>query len=302
MKNPWHAKKTKDIDACLISPDTYQEYNSTQQQKGRHERRKTAKRMLERVSDFERGVMWKIWANTEHYKDRSPKDLYKDLLAFDLCDHDVAIKKDVKRTFPEHSLFNDSEYTQNVLFNVLRAYAIYNPDVGYCQGMAFIAGMLVVYMDEEDAFYTMISVMDKHGIKRLFLPQMKQLERYCDVLEQYIRRKMKRLYRHMQKHDVDISIVASQWFLTLFTYNFSLDTAALLWDALLAMDNDWMLSIAIAIFKLMERTILQSNQEEIHNMMKDLTPYLSARTIIRKIHEQDYERKAEKLLKHYDQK
>lgn len=66
------------------------------------------------------------------------------------------ISKDINRTFPEHALFTESGHMRGALFNVLRAYALYNPDVGYCQGMGFMAGMLVLYMNEEDAFFTAV--------------------------------------------------------------------------------------------------------------------------------------------------
>ena len=38
---------------------------------------------------------------------------------------------------------------QQQLFNVLSAYSMYNTEVGYCQGMSEIAGLLLMYMDEE---------------------------------------------------------------------------------------------------------------------------------------------------------
>ncbi|GIX64942.1 TBC domain-containing protein [Babesia caballi] len=213
---------------------------------------KITRRMLSSVSDYERGTLWKMWAGTAQYKMRLPEDIYGHLVAFDMHEFDAAIQKDIYRTFPEHAIFNEAEYTPRALFNVLRAYALYNPDVGYCQGMAFIAGMLVLYMNEEDAFFTLVSIMEKHDIKGLFMPQMPRLDCYCAALDGYLRRKMHKLHRHMQKQEMDITVVATQWFLTLFTYNFSLDAAALLWDAILARQDDWILPIAIAIFKLLE--------------------------------------------------
>ena len=38
---------------------------------------------------------------------------------------------------------------QQALFNVLKAYAVYNPEIGYCQGMGFISALLLMYMAEE---------------------------------------------------------------------------------------------------------------------------------------------------------
>lgn len=42
---------------------------------------------------------------------------------------------------------------QKSMFYVLAAYSMYNMEVGYCQGMSVLAGLLLLYMDEEDAFW-----------------------------------------------------------------------------------------------------------------------------------------------------
>lgn len=38
---------------------------------------------------------------------------------------------------------------QEILMNVLKAYAVYHPEVGYCQGMGFVTALLLMYMEEE---------------------------------------------------------------------------------------------------------------------------------------------------------
>lgn len=42
---------------------------------------------------------------------------------------------------------------QKSMFYVLAAYSMYNMEVGYCQGMSVLAGLLLLYMDEEEAFW-----------------------------------------------------------------------------------------------------------------------------------------------------
>ena len=43
----------------------------------------------------------------------------------------------------------------------MKAYAVSDPEVGYCQGSAFIAGMLLLHMPEEDAFSVLMKLMIK---------------------------------------------------------------------------------------------------------------------------------------------
>ena len=74
------------------------------------------------------------------------------------------ISRDIDRTFPRHSLFaKPGGKGQRKLFNVLRAYSLYDPEdqggVSYCQGMGFITAMLLSYTGEEDAFWILVSLM-----------------------------------------------------------------------------------------------------------------------------------------------
>lgn len=55
------------------------------------------------------------------------------------------------------------------LRNVLRTYALFNPEVEYCQGMNYIAGLLLmVFQDQETAFYCLITIVGRFGIAALF--------------------------------------------------------------------------------------------------------------------------------------
>lgn len=60
------------------------------------------------------------------------------------------IERDIDRTFPRHVLFAGAGAAgQAALLRVLRAYAGFDKDVGYCQGMGFIAALFLSYMPEE---------------------------------------------------------------------------------------------------------------------------------------------------------
>jgi len=55
---------------------------------------------------------------------------------------------------PERVL--DSTGGQASLRRVLKAYSMYDSDIGYCQGMNFIAGMFLTLMSEEKAFWLLV--------------------------------------------------------------------------------------------------------------------------------------------------
>jgi len=75
--------------------------------------------------------IWPLLAGVEAEKSKRPT-LYQELLQRHSAAEDV-ILRDIHRTFPENIMFFDKlEHGPDRLFNVLRAYASFNPDVGYC--------------------------------------------------------------------------------------------------------------------------------------------------------------------------
>lgn len=57
------------------------------------------------------------------------------------------IVRDIGRTYPEIEFFKDEGKGQQHLFNLLKAYSIHDPQIGYCQGSAFIAGQLLLQVN-----------------------------------------------------------------------------------------------------------------------------------------------------------
>ncbi len=49
---------------------------------------------------------------------------------------------------------------QAMLFNILAVYARVNPAVGYCQGMAYVAAVLLMHMAEEEAFWCLVALLE----------------------------------------------------------------------------------------------------------------------------------------------
>lgn len=78
------------------------------------------------------------------------------------------IEKDITRTYPNTKRFAEAD-GQNSLRNVLRAYAAYDPEVGYCQGMNFITGLLLMFMPSEaHAFAGLVLLMEDRGLRKYY--------------------------------------------------------------------------------------------------------------------------------------
>ena len=54
------------------------------------------------------------------------------------------IEKDLHRQFPEHEMFRKTGNGKQDLYRVLKAWVLYKPEIGYCQGQAPVASLLLM--------------------------------------------------------------------------------------------------------------------------------------------------------------
>jgi hypothetical protein len=148
-------------------------------------------------------------------------------------DVSAVIARDISRTFPNVAFFQTAEGRAK-LQRVLHAYAIHDPAVGYCQGMAFVAGSLLLYLEEPRAFAALVTLMHSASLRALYLPGMAALQLRLRQLEELLRRRSPSLAAHLEAHEVSPVIYASAWFLSLFAAEFPSGFTARILDVALA--------------------------------------------------------------------
>lgn len=92
----------------------------------------------------------------------SSSELYEYFRDMNNPEIEYKIVKDLKRTvLGKHEFKIDHKTGHNSLFNVLNAYAMYDPEISYCQGMNFIVALLLKHLkNEEDTFFCFVHVME----------------------------------------------------------------------------------------------------------------------------------------------
>ena len=118
------------------------------------------------VQGFPNELRGKIWLRVSgglHEKDRQPSK-YQELLksiAIEPPQELRTIECDLDRTFPNHETLDNLEGIAK-LRRILQAYAVYNPEIGYCQSMNFLAGFLLLHMAEEDCFWVLVRLVEHY--------------------------------------------------------------------------------------------------------------------------------------------
>jgi len=233
------------------------------------------------VHEFLRGSVWQKLALSRELLQKHPKDLYEQLRQVSTAPCEGDIVRDINRTFPRHVLFRDKQgLGQQQLLNVLRAYSVFNPEVGYCQGMGFICGLLLMYMCEEDAFLMLASLLENYRMAGLFMPNLPLLNKYFFQLQRLLEMHIPVLYKHLAQQGVEPTMYASQWFMTVCIYNFPFSTVVRVWDIFLSEGVKIIFRIALALLKLNQEALLSKSFEQILQTLKQASGRIESDTLI----------------------
>lgn len=163
------------------------------------------------------------WKRLLHIEDMIAKNVgvYQQMLklARTFSTETRQIDFDVNRQFREHVYYCERYSTkQKSLFNVLIAYSMYNMELGYCQGMAGVAGILLMYMDEEEAFWALSIFMcdPKYAMHGLFIEGFPKLQRFLSHHDRILEKFLPKLHKHFSKHSLDAILYSIKWFFVIF--------------------------------------------------------------------------------------
>lgn len=161
---------------------------------------------------------------------------------------------------------------QAALRRVLRAYSYYDPEVGYCQGMNFIAGMFLTQMSEEEAFWLLVSVMnnDLCKMRGLFGEGMRDTHKVLFVAEKLIHHYLPRIERHFEKEHIHLTMYATQWLLTQYTSSFKFDLVFRVWDSLLGEGWKIVYRIMLALLQKHQSQLTKMTFEEILTFFREM--------------------------------
>jgi hypothetical protein len=244
------------------------------------------------IPDMWRGVVWQTLADSGAARQLFSKERRSgDLSLFQRLARqttpaapcEAIISRDINRTFPKHAFFRDLLGPgQADLFRVLKAYSLYDPHVGYCQGMGFVAALLLLYMDAESAFWMLVSLLcsKKYNLRQLYMDGLPGLAKIFGILERLIPIYLPKLDAHFKREHVYLSMYASQWFITLFTYSFPMQCVLRIWDIFLHEGPKINLRIALAFLHLHQTKLLQLGFEDIIAEIKRVQPRLDMDVLV----------------------
>lgn len=228
---------------------------------------KVARRVYKGIPDRLRGVVWSLLLGVTQMKEEQ-QGVYMKMRqrarAQSTYIHQIDL--DVNRTFRNHIMFRERYgVKQQALFHVLAAYSVYNTEVGYCQGMNEIAALLLMYMNEEDAFWGLaqLFVTDRHNMHGFFVAGFPKLLRFQDHHENVLRKYLPKMRRHFERNEINASFYNIKWFLQCFLDRTPFHLTLRLWDIYILEGDRLLVAMAYCVMKIHRRRMLKMAMEEL---------------------------------------
>uniref|UniRef100_A0A8C8GMA4 Rab-GAP TBC domain-containing protein n=1 Tax=Oncorhynchus tshawytscha TaxID=74940 RepID=A0A8C8GMA4_ONCTS len=216
-----------------------------------------------------RAIVWQLLCNAQNMP---IKDQYSELLKM-TSPCEKLIRRDIARTYPEHDFFKEDSLGQEVLFNVMKAYSLVDREVGYCQGSAFIVGLLLMQMPEEEAFCVFVKLMQDYRLRELFKPTMAELGLCMYQFEYMIQELLPDLHIHFQAQSFHTSMYASSWFLTIFLTSFPLPVATRIFDIFMLEGLEIVFRVGLAILQMNQAELIQLDMEGMLQYFQRVIPH-----------------------------
>nr|XP_033771967.1 ecotropic viral integration site 5 protein homolog isoform X7 [Geotrypetes seraphini] len=217
-----------------------------------------------------RAIVWQLLCNAQNMP---IKDQYSELLKM-TSPCEKLIRRDIARTYPEHDFFKEKDSLgQEVLFNVMKAYSLVDREVGYCQGSAFIVGLLLMQMPEEEAFCVFVKLMQDYRLRELFKPSMAELGLCMYQFEYMIQEQLPELYMHFQAQSFHTSMYASSWFLTIFLTTFPLPIATRVFDIFMSEGLEIVFRTGLALLQMNQAELMQLDMEGMLQHFQKVVPH-----------------------------
>ncbi|KJE92004.1 hypothetical protein CAOG_08661 [Capsaspora owczarzaki ATCC 30864] len=216
--------------------------------------------VLKGVPSDWRAPVWLDICGATVFRQQNP-NLYAQLLVDSPAKANPILTALFPRTFTLNRPPMDPMPSIQKLRRVLVAYAAYDPEIGYCQGLNFIAAMLLLVLrDESDAFYALTQIIgkDAHLAPRYHVPSMAPLLTDLAVAEELVRLRYPEIHDLFVRNGVTLSLIATKWFICMFIDSTPPETTMRIWDSFLYEGSKVLFRVTLALIQIHHQELLRA--------------------------------------------
>ncbi|KAJ5052425.1 uncharacterized protein L3040_002174 [Drepanopeziza brunnea f. sp. 'multigermtubi'] len=206
-----------------------------------------------------RGVVWQSMSGA---RDTMLEEQF-DRLCGESSPYEGIIGKDLGRSFPGVEMFRDPEGDgQRMLGRVLKCFSLYDHKIGYCQGLGFLVGPLLMHMGDRQAFCVLVRLMEHYDLRNCFLPDLSGLHVRIYQFNKLLHLHLPELSAFLDGHGVEPAYV-SQWFLSFFAVTCPLPMLFRIYDVIFAEGaSETIMRVALSLMRKNQEKIMACSEFE----------------------------------------
>ena len=197
---------------------------------------------------------------------------YNELL-FQNSKYDIDIKKDLTRTFPDNILFQYGNIYYNKLYHILISYSNLNKNIGYVQGINYLAAHIInIFEDEIDALIFLDALINKLNLDKILYNNLnnKYYDKISNNINLFIIDKLPKLYKYLSDIKLNIDFFTTSWILTLFSDSMETELLSIIWDYMIIFGWKFVKHFIVNILLIFENDILNTTQNKLTHLKKNI--------------------------------
>lgn len=170
------------------------------------------------------------------------------------------IRIDLPRTFPDNIYFTTEDALQQQLFNVLTTFAHQNAEVGYCQGLNYIAGLLLLATKHEESTFWLLKMLVEEILPPYYIKSMAGLLTDLSVLDELVLKMEPEIHRHINVIGMPWAVTTTKWFICLYAEVLPTETVLRIWDCLFYEGSKIIFRVGLTLIKMHKESILKTRE------------------------------------------
>ena len=185
--------------------------------------------------------------------------------------YDLIILQDISRTFPSEPNFHINSINYKKLYNILTAYSNFNKNIGYAQGLNFLAGRSVIlFKNEEKVFLFLDGLINRFNLGYFLSINNQRLPKQIKYLSGILNKYCKNFINYLKSKLINHDFFSTSWLLTLFSNSMDKKKLYICWSFMIIFGWKFFYSFIIQLILLYENNLMKINEGKLSKQMKEL--------------------------------
>ena len=185
--------------------------------------------------------------------------------------YDLIILQDISRTFPNEPNFSVNSINYKKLYHILTAYSNFNKNIGYAQGLNFLAARsIIIFKNEEKVFLFLDGLINRFNLGFFLSINNQKLSKQIIYCSQLLNKYCNNFINYLKSKLVNHDFFTTSWLITLFSNSMDKKKLYICWSFMIIFGWKFFYSFIIQIILYYEKHLIKISESKLSFQMKEI--------------------------------